>query len=548
VSKQKRTLALTSVLMALALPFILALFWGSGSVSLVRADPGVLYVDGATGSDDSDCNNPAAPCDTIGYALAQAGNGDEILVAAGTYTETLDVHGNPITLRGGYTVSGTVWLPRSGETIVDANGADRSVFSISPGNHVAIEGFTVQGAHNVSDYGGGFFINGATVVISDTVIRDNSTDGAGGGLYVEEVGGPAQISLIRSELWNNQAGDNGGGLAGSGLISLNSVDVLDNTAQGWGGGLKVDQVTITNCRIVSNTAVGRGGGVAAEAAYIYNSEISGNTLTGAGTIFGGGIDVGGSGAGRIVIADSIVSDNQALGDESIGGGIGAEFAKATIANTIVRNNFADIRGGVSVYQTVLTMTNSLLISNTSDGIGGAHVTGAIVNVTSANNADGGIVVGGAVSITNSIMWGNGGSDYACMGGCSLTYSDVEDEEITGTGNIYADPLFVDPASGDYHLLPGSPCIDAGTAAGAPLTDIEGTPRDAWPDMGTYEWTGFRFFLPLVVCNYPPVVYVLVPQAGQAEAMEDAPQAFQTDTGIDVVFEGAMWTEWTWIRF
>jgi hypothetical protein len=52
---------------------------------------------------------------------------------------------------------------------------------------------------------------------------------------------------------------------------------------------------------------------------------------------------------------------------------------------------------------------------------------------------------------------------------------------------------------DYRLLPGSPAIDAGTPTGAPLTDIEGTPRDATPDMGAYEYTPPKpIYLPLVV--------------------------------------------------
>ncbi|MCK4311361.1 MAG: hypothetical protein KAW88_01350 [Candidatus Cloacimonetes bacterium] len=33
--------------------------------------------------------------------------------------------------------------------------------------------------------------------------------------------------------------------------------------------------------------------------------------------------------------------------------------------------------------------------------------------------------------------------------------------VTGEGNIDADPLFVDPDNGDYHLQTGFPCIDAG---------------------------------------------------------------------------------------
>jgi hypothetical protein len=82
---------------------------------------------------------------------------------------------------------------------------------------------------------------------------------------------------------------------------------------------------------------------------------------------------------------------------------------------------------------------------------------------------------------------------------TVTYSDIEGG-WTGTGNIDADPMFADAASGDYHLGVGSPCIDAGTPAGAPAADVEGTPRDAAPDMGAYEWTGFRIFLPLTLKN------------------------------------------------
>ena len=39
-------------------------------------------------------------------------------------------------------------------------------------------------------------------------------------------------------------------------------------------------------------------------------------------------------------------------------------------------------------------------------------------------------------------------------------------------------LFVDPRlpNGDYHLKEGSPAVDAGTAAGAPATDMDGDPR------------------------------------------------------------------------
>lgn len=59
------------------------------------------YVDAATGSDDSDCSNPDTPCQTIGYAVDQAGDSDPILVAQGTYTENITLN-KRIFLQGGY--------------------------------------------------------------------------------------------------------------------------------------------------------------------------------------------------------------------------------------------------------------------------------------------------------------------------------------------------------------------------------------------------------------------------------------------------------------
>jgi len=74
----------------------------------------------------------------------------------------------------------------------------------------------------------------------------------------------------------------------------------------------------------------------------------------------------------------------------------------------------------------------------------------------------------------------------------------------GDFNIDQDPSFVQPGHfedsdgddnvdtwipGDYHLQPGSPCIDTGTCEGAPPLDIEGNPRPsgAGCDMGAYEF-------------------------------------------------------------
>jgi hypothetical protein len=52
------------------------------------------------------------------------------------------------------------------------------------------------------------------------------------------------------------------------------------------------------------------------------------------------------------------------------------------------------------------------------------------------------------------------------------------------GNISADPTFV--GAGDLHLQPGSPCVNAGTPAGAPKIDFDGKARDDKPDIGAFE--------------------------------------------------------------
>ena len=54
-----------------------------------------------------------------------------------------------------------------------------------------------------------------------------------------------------------------------------------------------------------------------------------------------------------------------------------------------------------------------------------------------------------VILENSIVWGNNLNQI--LGSADVTYSDVEGG-YSGTGNIDIDPYFVDPNSGDLHLL------------------------------------------------------------------------------------------------
>ena len=51
------------------------------------------------------------------------------------------------------------------------------------------------------------------------------------------------------------------------------------------------------------------------------------------------------------------------------------------------------------------------------------------------------------------------------------------------GNIWGDPLFVDPVNGDFRVKEGSPCVDAADGAVAPELDFYGQPRITITDHG-----------------------------------------------------------------
>jgi hypothetical protein len=247
------------------------------------------------------------------------------------------------------------------------------------------------------------------------------------------------------------------------------VDNTASTLQGGGIAVSYASPTIRNSSIISNIVRDYGGGLSAV------------------------------GPSQLVLGTAIVADNSARW----GGGIHAgDEVILDVSGARIDGNSAQQAAGVRVTFGTLAMTNTLVVNNSAiaDGPGGMqlwYTSGRLVNVTvagnSASDGSGGIAFGTGIPtqqlvVLNSVLFFNGGDDLGCSSGsCAVTYSDVS-EGVSGTGNISADPLFVNWAAGDYHLRAGSPAIDAGTSVGAPLVDFEGDPRPVGNvDMGADEF-------------------------------------------------------------
>src|ERR1017187_10461817 len=87
--------------------------------------------------------------------------------------------------------------------------------------------------------------------------------------------------------------------------------------------------------------------------------------------------------------------------------------------------------------------------------------------------------GGAYSctLTNCIVFYNTAPADPDYSGSTFNYC-CTTPLPPGPGNISSDPMFVDVAAGDYHLLPCSPCVNAGTNQDwmTNATDLDGNPR------------------------------------------------------------------------
>jgi len=329
----------------------------------------------------------------------------------------------------------------------------------------ATNAFTLYLQNNHAVSGGGIYAasTGSLAVIGAMSITLNSADKDGGGMYATNatvvLQQPPMVAFPL--LGFNQAGGKGGAACVVDGVCAISGAMIDMNRAAHGGGLFLDGGLVSNCIVWRNVAGEVGGGLRLEqGATAQWCQIMENSATN----FGGGVSA----------------------DED-----------ACVLNCVITNNSAVLGAGGGIVchdpnpAAAVVVRNCLIAHNRASGAwldGG----GLLDNCTIADNTPLGVIMTDGGTVRNSIAYFNAGENVHAEGlGPSVEFSCATPllSLLGGEGCISNDPQFAGPA--DFHLLTGSPCIDAGTNLPwmADATDLDGNPRsvDGLVDMGCYEF-------------------------------------------------------------
>jgi hypothetical protein len=442
--------------------------------------------------------SPGDPFCTIQDGICAASSGDTVSVSGGTYPESIRMKPSVavVSEQGALltTIDATGQPCTESDYCTKRTGDQCSAVIFSSGHNLTsvLDGFTVTGGAGVVQTnwvaGGGVFVASTATVVNNIITNNVLTgplpqgeDLRGAGIYISR----GQGVISNNTITGNRAVPSVGG--GSGDVTF-----------GYGGGIWMGFLSAAQVRgnvISDNVAgdpnldfsLGSGGGVV--------------LWTPGGTI-------------SPVVDRNVIADNES---DSQGGGLsllsrsGTE-AEARVTNNVFVGNTSRFGGGVYMYFNRSTTINNTIVGNEAFLGGGVYTGQGDPNLP--------------MTITNNVIEGNTLRTFGAGGGIysldlSATFDPViehndlfnnEREDCGGErgvgagapcvgvdGNFSADPMFIDPNSGDYHLDPNSPAIDTATPTGAPAEDADGVARgvdgDGMPNspvMGDVDVGAFEF--------------------------------------------------------
>ncbi len=398
-------------------------------------------------------NYLAVPYDysTIQTAIDASNDMDIVLIFPNTYFENINFQGKSITVTSLFLLfQETSFID---QTVIDGNQNGHVVtFNNGETLNSTLLGITITNGFasgsGSDDDGGGVYCEGSSPNLTNLIISNNYADDRGGGIGCD-LSNPIITNLT---LINNNAGNFGGGLYCDNSNPILTNNIFTGNSASWGGGIY--------CMMYSD-------------AILNNVDITGNS--------GGGIWLD-------LFSDAILNNVKII--DNIGSGIYIHtLSFPSLTNIIISGNVATKGAGI------------FCGSIASSGSGPQFTNVTLVN-NSATSVGGGVYCeyNGNAYFENCIFWNNLPQEVFFRSDgdpnfISFSYSDIQGGQAgiitnnNGTvewldGNIDLDPLFVNPNYSNFHLQPGSPCINTGNPD-LQYNDPDGTRND----MGAYGGPG-----------------------------------------------------------
>jgi hypothetical protein len=470
---------------------------------------------------------------TITNGNAEHGGGMLNFESSPTITNCI-FSNNSADFGGGMYNEGSPWSEsNSNPTLTDCafigNSAERGGGMYNMGGSPTLTNciFTDNSAIGERSRGAGMYSRESSPTLTNCTFSSNSAEQAGGGMFIGNYLGGQDTQILNNCAFSNNSAEFGGGMFNfNSSPTLKNCTFSENSATREGGGVLnlESNPTLTNCTF-SNNVISKGGGgmynhesspilvnciftdnvgwgipniyfISANGGGMYNNSNSNPTLN--NCTFNGNSAWDGGAMYNNSSGPTLTNCTFSANSAEWGGGILSISGDPMLINCALSGNSAD-KGGA-----MYNIRSNLMLKNCTFALNSAAIYGSAVACDSSLKQ-----YPSNVQITNCILWDCGyeiwNNDNSTI---TVTYSDILGG-WSGEGNMDADPCFVQPGywdpngtpydprddvwiEGDYHLLPGSTCIDAGDpdyVAEPNETDLDGKPRVKWGriDMGAYEF-------------------------------------------------------------